>query len=124
MVKIILEPDLEVQAGHLNAEECRRLARLYYRWSKQLFVKARILDSHGNWVTVRIVLEPELQIQSITLDASQCRSLARLYRRWSRQLYSKANALDVHAGLWPQRQARRRALYPQRLNRRPGLFHL
>lgn len=40
---IILEPDLEEVAGHLNAHERVMLAKKFFRWSKQLYVSVRIL---------------------------------------------------------------------------------
>lgn len=44
--KIILEPELEMAAATLTAAQCRALARIYNRWSRQLRVKARIIELH------------------------------------------------------------------------------
>ncbi len=41
---ITLEPELQLQTVSYTAAQCRALARIYYRWARQLFVKARILD--------------------------------------------------------------------------------
>jgi hypothetical protein len=45
-MKIILEPELEVQAVSLTASQCRALSRVYRRWSRQLYVKAKMLELH------------------------------------------------------------------------------
>lgn len=42
--RVILEPDLELVAGALDAPARRRLARQFYRWAKQLWTSAAILD--------------------------------------------------------------------------------
>lgn len=42
--RVTLEPELEIQVLTLNAEERRRLARIYFRRAKQLFVSAHVLD--------------------------------------------------------------------------------
>lgn len=43
MKRVTLEPELELIAAGLNFEERRRLARKFFRWSKQLFVSAAIM---------------------------------------------------------------------------------
>jgi len=40
---IILEPALEELAGHLTAHDRVMLAKKFYRWSRQLYISARIL---------------------------------------------------------------------------------
>ena len=40
---ITLEPALEELAGHLTAHQRAMLAKKFFRWSKQLYVSARIL---------------------------------------------------------------------------------
>lgn len=42
--RIQLEPSLEIQAATLNARQCRALADVYERWTRQLRVKAKILE--------------------------------------------------------------------------------
>lgn len=42
-----LELELEAQAGGLDALHCRILAAKLSRWSHQLQVKARVLESHS-----------------------------------------------------------------------------
>ncbi|HYE30969.1 MAG TPA: hypothetical protein VEH27_06065 [Methylomirabilota bacterium] len=42
-VRVRLEPELEMMTVTYSSEQCRALARLYYRWAKQLYVKASIL---------------------------------------------------------------------------------
>ena len=50
VVRVRLEPELEIQAATLTSDQRRRLARLYYRWAKQLYVSADLLDLHaGLW---------------------------------------------------------------------------
>ena len=44
MIRVCLEPDLEREVWHLNSYQRRALARRFYRWSKQLWVSATILD--------------------------------------------------------------------------------
>ena len=43
-----LEPDLEQIAGSFDARECRALATLYRRWSRQLLVKATTLERRAS----------------------------------------------------------------------------
>ena len=43
--RVRLEPALEALAGEFSAGECRALARTCYRWAKQLWVKARVLEA-------------------------------------------------------------------------------
>ena len=40
-----MEPDLEFMAGTLTPSQRRLLARKYYRWAKQLWVTAHILQA-------------------------------------------------------------------------------
>lgn len=42
-----LEPELEAIAAGLDAGGCDDLARLFYRWSKQLWTKSAILQRQG-----------------------------------------------------------------------------
>ncbi len=42
-----LEPDLEQIAGTFDAGQCRALAALYRRWSRQLSVKAKVLETRA-----------------------------------------------------------------------------
>jgi hypothetical protein len=46
MVTIELEPELEKVAGRMSEDQCRDMARQFYRWSKQLYRKADILASY------------------------------------------------------------------------------
>jgi len=39
-----MEPDLEAMAGHLDVAGRRALGRKLYRYSKQLFVSAKIIE--------------------------------------------------------------------------------
>jgi hypothetical protein len=41
--RVTLEPLLEVSTAGRSVEEIEALARLHYRWSKQLFLKARLM---------------------------------------------------------------------------------
>lgn len=43
--RVRLEPALELTAGNYDAAQCEQAARVFYRWSKQLWVKARVLRS-------------------------------------------------------------------------------
>lgn len=43
MIKVTLEPDLEIQAVTLTANQCDALANTYRRWAHQLAVKASIM---------------------------------------------------------------------------------
>ena len=46
MVTIELEPELQKVAGGMTEDECREMARQFFRWSKQLYRKADILASY------------------------------------------------------------------------------
>lgn len=43
-VRVRLEPDLEVIAGHLDPYRRRKLASRYFRWAKQLWASAGALE--------------------------------------------------------------------------------
>ena len=43
-----LEPDLEQIAGTFDARECRAMAKLYRRWARQLWVKAKTLERRAD----------------------------------------------------------------------------
>jgi hypothetical protein len=43
-VRVRLEPRLEAIAGSLPAGERRKLAKVYYRWAKQLWLSAEVLE--------------------------------------------------------------------------------
>ncbi len=45
-IRIILEPGLELQTATFSSGQCRALARVYMRWTRQLLVKAVILELH------------------------------------------------------------------------------
>ncbi len=47
MVTIELEPELEKVAARMSEDQCREMARQFYRWSKQLYRKADILASYA-----------------------------------------------------------------------------
>jgi len=54
-VNIQLEPELEIQTVTLDAAQCRSLARVYFRWAKQLYLKADALDVRaGLWPARRV----------------------------------------------------------------------
>lgn len=44
MTKVVLEPELEIQVVSLSAQQRRDLARVYFRWAKQLYRSADIID--------------------------------------------------------------------------------
>jgi hypothetical protein len=44
VIRVRLEPRLEAIAGQLPASERRNLAKVFYRWSKQLWVSAKVLE--------------------------------------------------------------------------------
>ncbi len=44
VIRVRLEPRLEEIAGDLPPEERRRMASLYYRWAKQLWLSADVLE--------------------------------------------------------------------------------
>jgi hypothetical protein len=44
--RVTLEHELELIAGSFDARQSRAAARIYYRWARQLFRKAKILDFH------------------------------------------------------------------------------
>ena len=43
IVRVVLEPELEELAGHLSPDERDRLARRFYRWSKELWASAQAI---------------------------------------------------------------------------------
>jgi hypothetical protein len=43
-VRVKLEPDLEKHASTLKPHERRVLARKFYRWAKQLWISAQIIE--------------------------------------------------------------------------------
>lgn len=43
-IRVRMEPDLEESAGHLLPHQRRALARKFYRWSKQLWLSAEIIE--------------------------------------------------------------------------------
>ncbi len=44
---VILEPFLEqMGAGLWTSKKCRLMGRQFHRWSRQLFVKAAVMESH------------------------------------------------------------------------------
>lgn len=45
--KVTLEPELELHAATLNAQQCRALARVYLRWAHQLQIKSKILAAYA-----------------------------------------------------------------------------
>ena len=61
-----LEPDLEEIAGTFDARQCRALAALYRRWSRQLSVKAKVLESRSGpkpSVSLRPLVERRLALK-------------------------------------------------------------
>lgn len=42
-----LEPELQLKAATLNPDDRRALARIYFRWARQLWVSARVLELHA-----------------------------------------------------------------------------
>lgn len=44
VIRVRLEPRLEAIAGRLPAPDRRKLATVYYRWAKQLWVSAQVLE--------------------------------------------------------------------------------
>lgn len=42
--RVYLEPELEAEVGSMRPDHRRRLARKLYRWAKQLFISADIME--------------------------------------------------------------------------------
>jgi hypothetical protein len=55
---VILEPDLEIEAGELSVSQRRELARKLERWAHQLRVSAEVLWRRQNPVKKRLSLKP------------------------------------------------------------------
>jgi hypothetical protein len=43
--RVVLEPELQREVGNMNPKARRDLAKKLYRWSKQLWLSADILES-------------------------------------------------------------------------------
>jgi hypothetical protein len=52
-LRVMLEPELQQEVGTMRPEARRVMARKLYRWAKQLWISADILEAHENACPVK-----------------------------------------------------------------------
>ena len=54
-IRVSLEPKLEAQVALMTPAQRREMARLFFRWSKQLYVSAAILEADAQPLPQRAI---------------------------------------------------------------------
>lgn len=64
-IRVRMEPDLEEIAGHMRPHQRRQLARKFFRYAKQLYVSADIIerDQQPKPPPVRVPFCPENKLK-------------------------------------------------------------